>query len=195
MPHRHPARNALREAQHAHLITTPDCQIEWAPPAARRWLRQFFPRPDRAKKLPQKICRWLAAEAHSAGRHVLVVRRDDACLFVHWQRPHACNAIALLFERVEECGRRPQRGHGKLTTRENEVLRWHAAGKSNAEMAEILEVSPSTGGKHLDGFMRSSKLRTAPPRPASTSRRGVSEHSVRAVSRPDRPNGYDSLLT
>ena len=150
LPHRHPLRHALREAQHAHLIATPECQIEWAHPAARRWLKQFFPRPERPKKLPRKICRWLAAEARSAGRHVLVVRRDDACLFVHWQRPHAREAIALLLERVKETARKPQRRHGKLTTRENEVLHWLAAGKSNAEMAEILGVSSSTVGKHLE---------------------------------------------
>ena len=150
MPHRYPLRHALREAQHAHLIATPECQIEWAPPEARRWLKQFFPRPAGAKKLPQKICRWLATEARSAGRHVLVIRRDEACLFVHWQRPHARDAIALLLERVQICGRTHQRRHGKLTTRENEVLHWLAAGKSNAEMAEILGVSPSTVGKHLE---------------------------------------------
>jgi len=117
---------------------------------ARRWLKQFFPRPKSAKKLPRKICRWLAAEATSAGRHVLVAKRDGACLFVHWHRPHAQNAIALLLERVKECGRRAKRGHGKLTARENEVLLWLAAGKSNSEMAEILGVSPSTVGKHLE---------------------------------------------
>jgi DNA-binding CsgD family transcriptional regulator len=69
---------------------------------------------------------------------------------VHWQRPHARDAIALLLERIQEYGRTPQRRHGKLTTRENEVLHWLAAGKSNAEMAEILGISPSTVGKHLE---------------------------------------------
>ena len=151
MPHRHPVKHALREAEHAHLIATPECQIEWAHPAARRWLKQFFPRPERAKKLPRKICDWLETEASSAGRHVLVVRRDGVCLFVHWQRPHARDAISLLLERVIECDRRKaQRRHGKLTTRENEVLHWLAAGKSNAEMGEILGVSSSTVGKHLE---------------------------------------------
>jgi DNA-binding CsgD family transcriptional regulator len=151
LPHRYPPGHALREAQHAHLIaTTPECQVEWAHPAARHWLKQFFPRPEHAKKLPRKICRWLAAEARSTGRQVLVVRRGDAYLFVHWQRPHARDAIALLLERVKKCGRGPQRRHGKLTTRENEVLHWLAAGKSNAEMAEILGVSSSTVGKHLE---------------------------------------------
>jgi DNA-binding CsgD family transcriptional regulator len=70
---------------------------------------------------------------------------------VHWQRPHARDAISLLLERVIECDRRKaQRRHGKLTTRENEVLHWLAAGKSNAEMGEILGVSSSTVGKHLE---------------------------------------------
>jgi DNA-binding CsgD family transcriptional regulator len=69
---------------------------------------------------------------------------------VHWQRPHARDAIALLLERVSECDPSLKRRHGKLTRRENEVLHWLAAGKSNAEMAEILGVSPATVGKHLE---------------------------------------------
>lgn len=150
MPHRHPPKHALREAQHAHVIATPECQIEWAHPAARRWLKQFFPRPARANKLPKKVCHWLATEIGSAGRPVLVVRRDGACLFVHWRRPHAHDAISLLLEWVKECKGNARRQHGKLTTRENEVLHWLAAGKSNAQIAEILSVSPSTVGKHLE---------------------------------------------
>jgi DNA-binding CsgD family transcriptional regulator len=150
LPHQHPPRHGLREAQHAHVIATPECQVEWAHPAARKWLKQFFARPERAKKLPRKICGWLAAEARSAGRHVLVVRRDDACLFVHWQRPHARDAISLMLELVNERGRNHRRAIGSLTRREQAVLRWLAAGKTNREIAEILAIAPSTVGKHLE---------------------------------------------
>src|SRR5205085_10849102 len=97
-----------------------------------------------------KICHWLATETRSIGRPVLVVRHDQACLLVHWRRPHARDAITLLLELVKDCGSRSQRRHGKLTIRESKVLHWLAAGKSNAEIAELLAISPSTVGKHLE---------------------------------------------
>jgi DNA-binding NarL/FixJ family response regulator len=79
-----------------------------------------------------------------------VVRHDDAYLFVHWQRPHAPNAIALMLELVRQRGQRHRRTIGSLTKREQAVLRWLAAGKTNREIAEILVISPSTVGKHLE---------------------------------------------
>ena len=136
------------------MVATPECEVKWAHPAARCWLKQFFPRPERATKLPRKICRWLAAEAQSPGRHVLVVRAQAACLFVHWQRPHARDAVVLLLELVKEGRRKPRRTVGSLTQREDAVLRWLAAGKSNREIAEILEIAPSTVGKHLERIFK-----------------------------------------
>ncbi|WP_352260223.1 helix-turn-helix transcriptional regulator, partial [Psychrobacter sp. TB55-MNA-CIBAN-0194] len=37
-----------------------------------------------------------------------------------------------------------------LTDRESEVLHWIANGKSNRDIAEILEMSPRTVNKHLE---------------------------------------------
>ena len=48
------------------------------------------------------------------------------------------------------CTRESPRKHGALTNRENDVLHWIAAGKSNREMAEILGLSPGTVSKHLE---------------------------------------------
>jgi DNA-binding CsgD family transcriptional regulator len=41
-----------------------------------------------------------------------------------------------------------------LTTREREILRWLAAGKSNAEIAAILAIRPRTVHKHLEHVFR-----------------------------------------
>jgi DNA-binding CsgD family transcriptional regulator len=38
----------------------------------------------------------------------------------------------------------------RLTRRETEVLAWVAAGKTNAETAELLSIAPGTVKKHLD---------------------------------------------
>ena len=39
---------------------------------------------------------------------------------------------------------------GRLTQREIEVLSWVARGKTNAEVAKILELKPGTIGKYLE---------------------------------------------
>jgi len=58
--------------------------------------------------------------------------------------------LLLLLELIKgksaECSRR----HRDLTPREHEVLHWLACGKSNAEIAAILGIQPSTVGKHLE---------------------------------------------
>jgi DNA-binding CsgD family transcriptional regulator len=50
-----------------------------------------------------------------------------------------------------------------VTEREAEVLFWIARGKSNRDIAEILDLSPRTVNKHLEQIYASSESRTAPP--------------------------------
>lgn len=38
----------------------------------------------------------------------------------------------------------------RLTARETEVLFWLSRGKTNRDIAEILEIKPATVGKHLE---------------------------------------------
>ena len=40
--------------------------------------------------------------------------------------------------------------HRRLTARETEVLFWLSRGKTNRDIAEILEIKPATVGKHLE---------------------------------------------
>jgi DNA-binding CsgD family transcriptional regulator len=54
--------------------------------------------------------------------------------------------LELIKGRCEEWSRR----HHHLTRREQEVLVWLARGKSNWEIAAILEIKPATVGKHLE---------------------------------------------
>ena len=44
----------------------------------------------------------------------------------------------------------PESGPGRLTPRENEVLHWLARGKTDAEIAALLGLSPRTVQKHLE---------------------------------------------
>ena len=50
---------------------------------------------------------------------------------------------------VPRCDHRFRREHG-LTKREIEVLFWLSCGKTNRDIAAILEIKPATVGKHLE---------------------------------------------
>lgn len=129
--------------------------IAFATPDARRWLREYFARPPHCRTLPRKLSAWLVPEGRAPTKDSLVVRRERGHLFVRRLRPHPKDCIVLLLEVVSEgAAASVARRHSGLTRREAEVLKWIAAGKSNREMAQILDLSPSTIGKHLERIFR-----------------------------------------
>lgn len=69
---------------------------------------------------------------------------------VLWRGDPARDAVVLI-RRVGAAERKPAPVQ-QLTTREREVLQWVAAGKTNAQVAEILAASPRTIGKHLENI-------------------------------------------
>jgi DNA-binding CsgD family transcriptional regulator len=106
-------------------------EVEFASPPTQRLLREFFPGVT-VDRLPATLEQWLESGAASQlirrrGAHQLSVDRVDDAL--------------LLEERREEV---------QLTAREREVLAWVAQGKTNAEIARLLWLAPSTVRKHLE---------------------------------------------
>jgi DNA-binding CsgD family transcriptional regulator len=106
-------------------------EVEFASAPARRLLDAFFPSAP-AGLLPAPLAGWVESKAAEplvrrtpTGR--VVVRRSDKTLFIE----------------EEQSGI-------DLTTREQEVLSWVARGKTNAEIAELLWLAPSTVRKHLE---------------------------------------------
>ncbi len=98
---------------------------------AGRLLREAFP-PATAGRLPAPLVDWLESKSATplvrrteTGR--VIVRRVGEKLFLE-ERP---SGIAL-------------------TKREQEVVSWLARGKTNAEIAELLWLAPSTVRKHLE---------------------------------------------
>jgi DNA-binding CsgD family transcriptional regulator len=79
-----------------------------------------------------------------------MAKRQGARLYVTKQHPHPPGEMSLLLELVNERAAGSTRRHGKLTLRENEVLRWIADGKSNQQIAEILGISLGTVRKHIE---------------------------------------------
>ncbi len=108
-------------------------EIEFASPPAHRLLGQFFPAAA-AGQLPAAISEWL----ESGPEQSLARRRGADRLTVE----RTGDALVLEETHVEV----------ELTTREREVLSWVARGKTNAEVARLLWLAPSTVRKHLENI-------------------------------------------
>jgi DNA-binding CsgD family transcriptional regulator len=106
-------------------------EVEYASPPAQRLLGAFFPAAHGAR-LPVALVEWL----ESASAEPLVRQRGTRRLSVE-----RANGALLLEERQEQI---------RLTRREHEVLTFVARGKTNAEIAQLLWLAPSTVRKHLE---------------------------------------------
>ena len=123
---------------------------------AQRWLATYFgASATRLERLPDAVRRWVDDEAGRlvtddvpSPRRPLVVTRDDHQLEIRIARRHE-ETILLLRERSMRVKPETLAALG-LSRRETEVLTWVAEGKSNAEVATILDMSGRTVGKHLE---------------------------------------------
>jgi DNA-binding NarL/FixJ family response regulator len=127
--------------------------VQWATPLAQRWLHGQL---DTGARLPLSVRRWLAQEAAAA---------PAECSIGGVFAADGTSQPALSFSRLASLQGRTrllirQRSHApapealiralKLTAREAEVLHWVALGKTNPEIAAVLEMSPRTVNKHLE---------------------------------------------
>ena len=106
-------------------------EIEFASPPAQRLLREYFSSAS-AGLLPAALVDWLESDSGPP----FTRRRTDRCLVVRRE-----GDSLVLEERAEKVS---------LTARERDVLSWVARGKTNAEIAELLWLAPSTVRKHLE---------------------------------------------
>lgn len=123
---------------------------------ARRWLKEYFPARD-TLVVPDRIRRWIAdqqshlnaAGAENGGHTApLVVEHPGRRLVVTMLPDRGGNTLVLAEERTASDAA-SLRSLG-LTTRETEVLYWVSRGRTNAEIASILDIRPRTVGKHLE---------------------------------------------
>jgi DNA-binding CsgD family transcriptional regulator len=123
--------------------------IEVASPQARRLLDEYAADGDR-DRLPAALARWLEEQqtAARAGRTPTTLSLDGppGTLLIDLARRGATDVV-LLEEHTA-----PDNGVAALSTREREVLELVRDGLRNAEIAEVLWVSPATVRKHLENI-------------------------------------------
>ena len=71
---------------------------------------------------------------------------------VLWRGDPARDALVLIRRVGAAAAPSREAAQPDLTVREREVLQWVAAGKTNAQIADILDASPRTIGKHLENI-------------------------------------------
>jgi DNA-binding CsgD family transcriptional regulator len=135
------ARRRLREAlalhestQAAVVLLEADDRVAFASTAACHLLDRYFG--ETGTRLPDSLASWLRERRRTATGEPFRIDADDRSLVVELVDG------ALLLE--EECST------PRLTAREREILDLVAEGRTNAEIAERLWVSPGTVRKHLD---------------------------------------------
>jgi len=144
---------------HGMIILTPDGKVQSISGHAEKWLQVYFAKPARAHALlPAELESWLAqqrkpmkgkARPLAPLRDNFSVEKDCKRLYIRVAEESPDQLLLLLTEQETVFSPRLLARLG-LTVRESEVLHWLAEGKSNPEIAVILDASPRTVGKHVE---------------------------------------------
>ncbi len=134
-------RTALRETGHGLIAVDADGAIVHATPGAPECLARHFPASKPTGVLPRPLASWLAEGGATpftmvTGATRLIVRAPAA----------TPRRLVLVSEEAVQ----PLPTDAVLTPRENEVLRWLAAGKTNGEIATILTLARGTVNRHVE---------------------------------------------
>jgi len=139
------------------LVLNGDGAIQTMSPHAREWLAIYFPRSRTPNKtLPAQLLSWIKKQqARSVAKGSidrrgtpLVLTRDAKRLRVQLADAGAGEHV-LLFNEEELALSQAKLQRLGLTERESEVMFWVAEGKTNAEIASILNASARTIERHV----------------------------------------------
>jgi DNA-binding response OmpR family regulator/DNA-binding CsgD family transcriptional regulator len=148
---------AALDASGRHLLAaSKDGRVLWHTPQAAKLLRAAFATFDSDLfVLPAEVRAWLAAHAggDAAAPDLIPLAQEAAERKLRLSYVGMTGADEFLLRLVDEAASREEivlKDRLALTLREAEVLSWIARGKSNRDIAEILELSPRTVNKHLE---------------------------------------------
>ena len=156
-----PPRESMREAFEALAGENPiDCRIRMNETRVLR-LSDFLTRAQRRRLaweaevwrpygIDDALRLWFPAP-HGRVRSLYLERSgkkytDRERTLLSLLRPH------LVRMRANAAARRSSSVEGRLTPREAEVLHWIAVGKTNAQIARVLFISPNTVRKHIENI-------------------------------------------
>jgi DNA-binding CsgD family transcriptional regulator len=140
----------LRETGVGVIAANPAGEVLHATPGALECLARYLAVPESSPpRLPSRLQEWLREEAtRKAAPEPQVFVRELDKLIVRRVPGEERNLLLLSEESGAAIARRLERF--ALTPREREVLRWVAEGKSNAEIAIILGLTPGTVKLHVE---------------------------------------------
>lgn len=144
-------QTALRENGLGVIILNDACSVVHATPGAFEKLTGYLPIPDGQQKLPETLSRWAFGESDGQNGEPFVVNREPARLII--RRVRQSNRLLLLLSEENSAAAAERLARYQLTPRETEVLRWIAAGKSNAEIGAILGVTTGTAKIHVERIL------------------------------------------
>lgn len=148
--------DVLMGAGMAVIVLDATRRVQRSSEQALKWLAYagFAQRIRAGERLPEPIDRWMRTRLEPSWAMFdpgpLVLATAAHTLKLHLLQGEG--ALTLLIE-CSAPRAAPARDYG-LTAREREILRWLAAGKSNAEIAAILAIRPRTVHKHLEHVFR-----------------------------------------
>jgi DNA-binding CsgD family transcriptional regulator len=132
------------DARAAVVLVSSAGRIEFASPAARRLLAEYFG--HCGTNLPTPLAEWRQAGSQTAYR----AGRDGRILVA--EAVGSAQSALMLHEELAQLT--------SLTAREWDVMRWVEAGKTNDEIAGLLFISPGTVKKHLEHVYAKLGVRT-----------------------------------
>jgi len=155
------ARVAVDDAEQGWMLVALDAErrITGITPRLEPWFAASFGARSGSvvgigTALPEAIDRAVAAQFAAIEAPVQVSGRDGSCAIqALWGGDPERDALVLIRRIAPGPARASAASHHQsLTAREREVLRWVAAGKTNAQIGAILSASPRTVGKHLENI-------------------------------------------
>jgi len=144
----HMVSSSIVEAA-GHIVCNSDGHILFAPDTTLEGLRRAGI--QHGNKLPDEWLRWIGSASTKAGpvrvpASLSVTTKGGDRLRLHYLHARAEGEHHLLLEL-------PASVHRPLSRREEDVAHWLAHGKTNREIAGILELSPSTVKHHVASIL------------------------------------------
>ncbi|MCX8999891.1 response regulator [Rhizobiaceae bacterium BDR2-2] len=146
------ARRALDSTGRRIVACSVNGKINWSTPQAAELLERAGIRVETGAYLPLSVVNWLAAfGTHDTVPDVLRHSRNGVDIEFRIVADATDGEILMrLIDRHRGTDEEQLAKAFGLSPREAEVLVWLAHGKSNKEIADILEMSPRTVNKHLE---------------------------------------------